>query len=85
MKLYKAFVKNIDTFYESIVAVFTIPIHIGTTSYVRESLEEYCSDLELKMESLAEIYKRPKQKVGRQIIIIHKAQSTGLPTGVGHH
>ncbi len=28
VKLYKAFLENIDTFYDKIVAVFTIPIHL---------------------------------------------------------
>lgn len=72
VKLYKAFLQNIDTFYEKIVAVFTIPIHLGTSSYVKESLEERCKDHNIEYEFLPEVYKRPKQKVGRQIVIITK-------------
>ncbi|MBP6911153.1 hypothetical protein KBC03_06265 [Patescibacteria group bacterium] len=71
VKLYKAFLSNITSFYEHITAVFTLPIHTGP-SYVKESVEERCQDNKLQYEFVTEVYKRAGQKVGRQIVIVKK-------------
>ena len=72
VKLYRAFLENVNTYYAHITAVFTIPIHIGKPTFVRETIEERCKDNNVSYEIIEEIYKRPKQKVGRQIVIIRK-------------
>lgn len=71
IKLYKAFLTNIMSFYDTITAVFTIPIHTGP-SYVKESIEERCQDNKVEYEFVTEVYKRTGQKVGRQIVIVKK-------------
>ena len=69
--LYLQFIQTITDFFpKKIPMVFTIPIYIDQENTIEQYITDLTQKLWRKMESIDEIYKREKQKVGRQIIIL---------------
>lgn len=72
LDVYKGFFRNAKNFFNpGTVIVCTIPFYLRQeTNIIFTQLERLCYELEISIESVEEIYKRNKQFVWRQIVIV---------------
>lgn len=66
--LYKSFLDRIKEL--NAIAVFTIPWYVWQDNGIEQVLTKYASKIELKIQSIPEVYSREGQQVARKIMIV---------------
>jgi len=72
-ELYRAFLTNIHAYYKNKylpTIVITIPYYIKQENIIAEQMDKQATKLWRETKIIKEIYSRPKQHVGRQIMIL---------------
>ncbi len=73
LEVYEKFVTHVAQAREHIVIVMTVPHYMdNTTNILSRKLTEIWSSSWFEVSTLSEIYSRPNQKVGRQVMVMKK-------------
>lgn len=72
LPIYKAAIKQAHQAFAKIPMVFTLPYYLAQQISISSQIQELAAKLDYQTTVLQDIYHRPKQNVGRQIVILHQ-------------
>lgn len=69
-EVYKAFFENVKNFWSQITVVITVPYYIWEDEILSRKIIELVEKLWFQWWFIKQVYKRPEQKIWRQILVI---------------